>query len=140
VRWKADNYNNLMEQPTLFYAVTLALALLGAGEGLNTGLAWLYVGLRVPQPHSGDHQHCHAPLHHFHGGVARSAGDVGACGAYRLIGCEVTHGTRHTKEVFPTIVSRFTTRLGPPVRSAILPLWDGKRTLTKPYSTSSIDE
>ena len=21
VRWKADNYNNLMEQPTLFYAV-----------------------------------------------------------------------------------------------------------------------
>jgi hypothetical protein len=47
VRWKADNYNNLMEQPTLFYAVTLALALLGAGEGLNTGLAWLYVGLRV---------------------------------------------------------------------------------------------
>jgi hypothetical protein len=49
VRWKADNYNNLMEQPTLFYAVTLALALLGAGEGLNTGLAWLYVGLRVAQ-------------------------------------------------------------------------------------------
>ena len=47
MRWKADNYNNLMEQPTLFYAVTLALALLGAGEGLNTGLAWLYVGLRV---------------------------------------------------------------------------------------------
>ncbi len=26
VRWKADNYNNLMEQPTLFYAVTLTLA------------------------------------------------------------------------------------------------------------------
>ena len=47
VRWKADNYNNLMEQPTLFYAVTLTLAILGAGEGLNTGLAWLYVGLRI---------------------------------------------------------------------------------------------
>jgi hypothetical protein len=47
VRWKADNYNNLMEQPTLFYAVTLTLALLGAGEGLNNGLAWLYVGLRI---------------------------------------------------------------------------------------------
>jgi hypothetical protein len=47
VRWKADNYNNLMEQPTLFYAVTLALALLGAGGGLNTVLAWLYVGLRI---------------------------------------------------------------------------------------------
>jgi hypothetical protein len=47
VRWKADNYNNLMEQPTLFYAVTLALALLGEGGGLDTGLAWLYVGLRI---------------------------------------------------------------------------------------------
>ena len=47
VRWKADNYNNLMEQPTLFYAVTLTLALLGADAGLNVGLAWLYVALRV---------------------------------------------------------------------------------------------
>jgi len=47
VRWKADNYNNLMEQPTLFYAVALTLALLGAGDGLNAGLAWLYVGLRM---------------------------------------------------------------------------------------------
>src|SRR5260370_21363253 len=47
VRWKADNHNNLMEQPTLFYAVALTLALLGAGEGLNTGLAWLDVGLRI---------------------------------------------------------------------------------------------
>jgi len=47
VRWKADNYNNLMEQPTLFYAVALTLALVGAGPGLNTGLAWLYVGLRI---------------------------------------------------------------------------------------------
>ncbi len=25
-RWKADNYNHLMEQPTLFYAVALSLA------------------------------------------------------------------------------------------------------------------
>ncbi len=47
VRWKADNYNNLMEQPTLFYTVALTLALLDADAGLNTGLAWLYVGLRV---------------------------------------------------------------------------------------------
>ena len=47
VRWKADNYNHLMEQPTLFYAVTLTLALLGAGEGLNVTLAWCYVGLRI---------------------------------------------------------------------------------------------
>src|SRR5262245_39102357 len=46
VRWKADNYNHLMEQPTLFYAVALTLALLGAGS-LDAGLAWLYVGLRI---------------------------------------------------------------------------------------------
>src|SRR5499426_1834113 len=47
VRWKADNYNHLMEQPTLFYAVAITLALVGAGAGLNAALAWLYVGLRV---------------------------------------------------------------------------------------------
>ena len=46
-RWKADNYNNLMEQPTLFYAVALTLALLGAATPLNIALAWLYVALRV---------------------------------------------------------------------------------------------
>jgi hypothetical protein len=32
VRWKADNYNHLMEQPTLFYALVISLALLGRGE------------------------------------------------------------------------------------------------------------
>jgi hypothetical protein len=47
VRWKADNYNNLLEQPTLFYAVALTLALLDAGSGLNAGLAWTYVVLRI---------------------------------------------------------------------------------------------
>jgi hypothetical protein len=47
VRWKADNYNNLMEQPTIFYAVALTLAMLGADTALNVFLAWLYVGLRV---------------------------------------------------------------------------------------------
>lgn len=47
VRWKADNYNHLMEQPTLFYAVALVLAVAGAGNGLNLWLAWAYVALRV---------------------------------------------------------------------------------------------
>src|SRR3990167_6374823 len=47
VRWKADNYNHLMEQPTIFYALALALALLGQGDGVNAMLAWAYVGLRV---------------------------------------------------------------------------------------------
>lgn len=47
VQWKADNYNHLMEQPTLFYAVALSLAMIGAGGGINLMLAWAYVGLRV---------------------------------------------------------------------------------------------
>jgi hypothetical protein len=47
VRWVADNYNHLMEQPTIFYAVVIALVLLGADGVLNTQLAWLYVALRV---------------------------------------------------------------------------------------------
>ena len=47
VRWKADNYNHLMEQPTIFYATALALAVAGAGDGLNAALAWGYVALRV---------------------------------------------------------------------------------------------
>lgn len=47
VQWKAHNYNHLHEQPTVFYAVALLLALVGHGEGLNALLAWIYVGLRV---------------------------------------------------------------------------------------------
>lgn len=47
IQWKAHNYNHLMEQPTVFYAVALALAVAGLGDGLNAQLAWAYVGLRV---------------------------------------------------------------------------------------------
>ena len=48
VQWKAHNYNHLMEQPTLFYAICLSLALLGGGDTwINVLLAWLYVALRV---------------------------------------------------------------------------------------------
>jgi hypothetical protein len=47
VNWKAHNYTHLVEQPTLFYAVALSLALAGGGGGYNVILAWLYVGLRV---------------------------------------------------------------------------------------------
>lgn len=46
-RWKADNYNHLMEQPTLFYAIALSLALLDAGDGSSLVMAWAYVGLRI---------------------------------------------------------------------------------------------
>lgn len=47
VRWKADNYNHLMEQPTIFYAIVLALAVMGNVAEINLVLAWAYVGLRV---------------------------------------------------------------------------------------------
>jgi hypothetical protein len=47
VQWKAHNYNHLHEQPTVFYAVAIVLAIVGAGDGLNALLAWIYVGLRV---------------------------------------------------------------------------------------------
>lgn len=43
----ADNYNHLMEQPTIFYAVALSLQLLGQTHPINITLAWVYVGLRV---------------------------------------------------------------------------------------------
>lgn len=47
VRWKADNYNHLLEQPTIFYALALSLALMGEGHGINLWLAWAYVMLRI---------------------------------------------------------------------------------------------
>lgn len=46
-RWKADNYNHLMEMPTLFYAIAITLALLGPARPADVALAWAYVGLRV---------------------------------------------------------------------------------------------
>ena len=42
----ADNYNHLMEQPTIFYAVCFALALMDQGGGINVTIAWVYVGFR----------------------------------------------------------------------------------------------
>lgn len=47
VQWKAHNYNHLLTEPTLFYAVSLVLAMIGQGDGLNLTIAWIYVGLRV---------------------------------------------------------------------------------------------
>jgi hypothetical protein len=47
VMWVSHNYAHLMEQPTLFYAIALTLALMGFGGGINLYLAWGYVGLRV---------------------------------------------------------------------------------------------
>ncbi len=47
VQWKAHNYNHLHEAPTVFYAVALVLAVIGAGDGLTAQIAWAYVALRV---------------------------------------------------------------------------------------------
>ena len=47
VQWKSHNYSHLVEQPTLFYAIAITLALMGMGEGFNYWLAWAYVGFRV---------------------------------------------------------------------------------------------
>lgn len=46
LQWKAHNYNHLMEQPTIFYALVAILAIAGASEA-DVLLAWAYVGLRV---------------------------------------------------------------------------------------------
>jgi hypothetical protein len=47
IRWPADNYNHLMEQPTLFYAVVGILAISNDTNQLNLLLAWAYVLLRI---------------------------------------------------------------------------------------------
>ncbi|MFM6853290.1 MAG: MAPEG family protein [Sphingopyxis sp.] len=47
VSWKAHNYNHLMEQPTLFYAVVLILAALNGATPITVGLAWAYTGIRI---------------------------------------------------------------------------------------------
>ena len=47
VQWKAHNYNHLHEAPTVFYAVSIVLAIIGQGDGIKAQLAWLYVALRV---------------------------------------------------------------------------------------------
>ncbi len=47
IQWIAHNYNHLHEAPTVFYAVALALAMIGQGDGMNANIAWGYVGLRI---------------------------------------------------------------------------------------------
>jgi hypothetical protein len=45
--WPAHNYQHLMEQPTIFYAIIFALVLMGFDAWINVYLAWAYVGLRI---------------------------------------------------------------------------------------------
>jgi hypothetical protein len=47
IQWVAHNYNHLMEQPTLFYAICTVIAISGTGNGVNAAIAWVYVALRI---------------------------------------------------------------------------------------------
>ncbi|MEM6683198.1 MAG: MAPEG family protein [Pseudomonadota bacterium] len=44
--WPAHNHTHLHEQPTLFYAVSVILAVIGPAT-LDITLAWTYVGVRM---------------------------------------------------------------------------------------------
>jgi len=44
---EAHNYNHLLAEPTLYYAICVDLILSGQDIGLNLTIAWVYVGLRV---------------------------------------------------------------------------------------------
>ena len=46
VQWKSHNYTHLMEQPTIFYATVMILALMGA-SATDVAFAWGYVTLRI---------------------------------------------------------------------------------------------
>lgn len=47
VQWKSHNYTHLLEQPTIFYAIVIVLALMGMDQPVNVYLAWGYVALRI---------------------------------------------------------------------------------------------
>jgi len=43
----ANNYNHLFEQPVLFYAVCISIAILGRADSFLVSCAWIYVALRI---------------------------------------------------------------------------------------------
>ena len=47
VRRIADNYNHLFEQPTLFYAIALTIAVAGHVDTWAVNLAWAFVAIRI---------------------------------------------------------------------------------------------
>jgi hypothetical protein len=47
VNWKSHNYTHLMEQPTIFYAAVLILAVAGAATPMLVNFAWGYTILRI---------------------------------------------------------------------------------------------
>lgn len=47
VAWKSHNYAHLMEQPTIFYATVMILAITGAVTPLLVSVAWGYTLIRI---------------------------------------------------------------------------------------------
>ena len=47
VAWKSHNYAHLMEQPTIFYATVMILAITGAVTPLLVSFAWGYTIIRI---------------------------------------------------------------------------------------------
>jgi hypothetical protein len=47
MRYVTDNYNHLLEQPTLFYATVVYIHLAETATALTVSLAWAYVATRV---------------------------------------------------------------------------------------------
>lgn len=47
VAWKSHNYAHLMEQPTIFYATVMILAITGAATPLLVSFAWGYTIIRI---------------------------------------------------------------------------------------------
>ena len=45
--WPGHNYEHLLEQPTLFYAIVIVLTIMGQNHPINQALAWGYVVLRI---------------------------------------------------------------------------------------------
>ena len=46
-QWPSHNYNHLMEQPTIFYAMVFYVVLAGHTDTIHIYCAWAYVALRV---------------------------------------------------------------------------------------------
>jgi len=46
INWPSHNYSHLMEQPTVFYAAVMIIAIMGPGAA-DVLAAWIYVGLRI---------------------------------------------------------------------------------------------
>lgn len=47
VKWTRHNYEHLMEQPTLFYAMVIILAVVGDTSAASYYAAWIYTGARI---------------------------------------------------------------------------------------------